>query len=149
MEEILRQSREVEAEAERQRQREVQEAEAAAAAAEQARLAAEAERQKLAAALPAEPAAGGEGVVTVSLRLPKGSKAARRFKDSQPLQHVRSWVQTMEEVSAGVPAGQQPRFKLLSNFPRKVHSDDQQTLADLKLGKQILLLVEFEDEEED
>jgi len=141
MEEILRQSREAEAAAEAQRVREAAEAEAA-------RQAAEAARAQLAATLPPEPAAGEPGVVNVSLRLPTGAKTARRFRDSEPLRAVRAWVASLEEMSSLAAAGQQ-RFRLLSNFPRKVHEDPDQALADLKLGKQILFVVEAVEDEED
>jgi FAS-associated factor 2 len=141
MEEILRQSREAEEAVEAARQ-------AAEAEAERARVEAEAARAAMAASMPPEPAAGEEGVVSVSLRLPTGAKKiARRFRDSEPLGHVRQWAQTLEELSE---LGIGSRFHLLSTYPRKVHDDPAQTLAELKLGKQILFVVEaIEEDEED
>ena len=137
LEDMLRQSREIEAQAEAERQRQ-------AAAEEARRVALEAERAALAAALPPEPPAGEEGVVLVSFRLPTGSKVQRRFRDSEPLSHVRRFLQTQEEMQ---PHGD--KFKILSNFPRKVHENQDATLTSLKLGKQILFVVELVQEEED
>jgi hypothetical protein len=127
---MLRQSREAEAAAEAARARE-------AAEAERLRAEAEAERLRLAAALPPEPPQGEEGVVNVSLRLPTGAKCVRRFRDTEPLAHVRLYVQSLPEMESV-----RDQFKLLSNFPRKEHSEPQATLASLKLGKQIQLIVE-------
>lgn len=137
LEETLRQSREAEAAAEAERARQAAEEEARKAAAE-------AERAALAAALPAEPPAGEDGVVNVSFRLPSGGKLQRRFRDSEPLSHVRLYIRSLPEMD---PHGD--RFKILSNFPRKVHEDPQATLASLKLGKQILFVVEALQEEEE
>ena len=138
LEEMLRQSREMEAAAEAERAR-------LAAEEEARRVAAEAERAALAARLPAEPAATSEGVVNVSLRLPTGAKVARRFLDSQPLEHVRLYAQSVGEMER-----HGDKFRVISNFPRKVHEQNDVTLASLKLGKQILFVIEpLEEEEED
>lgn len=137
MEEIMRQSREAEAAAEAERAR-------VAAEEESKRAALEAERAALAAALPAEPPAGDDGVVLVSFRLPSGGKLQRRFRDQEPLAHVRTHIRSLEGMEAHAR-----RFRILSNFPRKVHSDDEATLASLKLGKQILFVVEAVQEDEE
>jgi len=137
MEQLLQMSREAEeaAEAERERQRILE---------EQKQKAAEEERQALAASLPPEPAAGGEGVVSLSLRLPNASKVTRRFFDSQPLSLVHTFLRTLPEIQA---VGS--KYRILSNFPRKVHEDPTASLASLKLGKNIQLIVESLAEEED
>lgn len=138
-EELLRISRETEAAAEAERQRQ-------AALEEERRAAAEAERVALSASLPPEPESTVDGVVTLALRLPNAKKVARRFVDTQTLGTVRQYLASLEEME---PYGDQ--YQILSNFPRRVHADPDATLASLKLGKQIQLIVEStqEDEEED
>jgi len=96
--------------------------------------------------LTAEPL--GTNVVNVSIRLPNGSKTQRKFKDSEPLQKVFDFVDCQEMPSANdeeedeFGPRQVKQFHLVSNFPRKVHTDRSQTLANLKLGKNIALIVE-------
>lgn len=133
----MRMTREAEEAAEAERQREAQ-------AEEERKAAAEAERLALIASMPPEPAPTDEGVVNISFRLPNAKKVARRFLDSQPLSLVQRYLQSLEDMEAlGT------RYRILSNFPRKVHEDPQATIASMKLGKNIQLIVEAQQEDEE
>lgn len=137
MEELLRISRES-AEAEAKRQQQLLEEEAK----RQQQL--EEERMAKLAALPEEPAGMTDGVVNISFRLPNAKKVSRRFLDSQTIGTVQQYIQSLEDMA---PYGD--KYQILSNFPRKVHEDPTATLASLKLGKQIQLIVESTAEEEE
>lgn len=130
MAEMLLMSAEQEEKAEAERQRVAREEEEKAQAAERARLA------KL-AALPAEPEATADGVVNLSMRLPSARTQTRRFLDADTVGTVRQYLSSLEDM-----AQYGDHFRLLSNFPRKVHEDTQATLKSLNLGKKIQLIVE-------
>lgn len=135
MAEMLRISAEQEAQAEAERQRVAREEEQKAQEAERARIA-------LVAALPPEPEQTAEGVVQLSMRLPTARTQTRRFLDSHAVGTVRQYLASLEDMA---PYGDQ--FRLLSNFPRKVHEDPQATLKSLNLGRKIQLIVESTVEE--
>jgi len=137
MEELARQTREAEAKAAEDRRRHEEEE---ARRKEEAEL----ERQAKAATLPPEPTAGGPAAVNISIRLPTGKKVQRRFRDTDHLSTVHSFVQSQEDMAS---LGEQ--YNILSNFPRTIHSDPNVEIGSLKLGKQILFLVESTVEEED
>lgn len=92
-------------------------------------------RQAIARSLPPEPAATEEGVVNVSFRLPSGKKLMRRFHDQTKMEIVFHYVRSLDDCA-------DLEYRLLSNFPRKIHDDPQSTIAQLKLGKQVLFVVE-------
>lgn len=139
MEEMLRISRETEEAAQRERAR-------LAAEEEERKANAEAERLARLAALPDEPPVTAEGVVNISFRLPNSKKVSRRFLDSSTIGTVQQFLSSLEDIQ---PLGE--KYRILSNFPRKVHEDPTATLASLKLGKQIQLIIEStaDEEEED
>ena len=155
------QQRKKEREAEQKKLAE-EEARAKARAAEEERVRAEsrkqerlARKQQLLDSLPPEPAAGGAGVVTVSVRLVDGKKISRRWADSALMERLFDWIdgQPQQAGQAGdaelVRGSQAGGVRVVSNFPRKVHTDGSVTVNSLGLGKQILLLVEPVEEELD
>lgn len=93
-------------------------AEAAVAAAEEAAAAAKAAEERntaiiaAAATLPDEPAAGGEGVVDVAIRLPDGRRVRRRFARTHPLQAIFSFLVSAEHLEPNT-------YRLVSQFPRR------------------------------
>ena len=107
-----------------------------------------ARKQRLLASLPAEPAAGGAGVATVSVRLVDGKKVSRRWEDSTAMDRLFDWIDGQPQQAghagdADVVRGEAGGgVRVVSNFPRKMHTDGSATLKSLGLGKQILLLVE-------
>jgi hypothetical protein len=97
------------------------EAEAAEAAAAAAAAAAEKEaRDALVAAandaLPDEPAAGGDDVVDIAVKLPDGRRVRRRFCKSHPLQSVFNFLVSHEHLAPGT-------YRLMSQFPRRAFED--------------------------
>ena len=143
------QQRTKEREAERKRKAEEERQAALKAAVEQkqrdekARQDKLARKQRLIAALPVEPVAGGAAVATVGVRLVDGKKISRRWEDSTAMEQLFDWIDGQAaddtELVRGEAAGQ---VRVVSNFPRKTHTDGSVTLRSLGLGKQILLLVE-------
>ena len=119
---------------------------------EQERLA---RRHRLLESLPPEPAAGGAAVVTVSVRLVAGKKISRRWEDSTVMDRLFDWIdgQPQQVGQAGdadvVRAKAGGGTRVVSNFPRKIHTDGSATVKSLGLGKQILLMVEPVDDADD
>ena len=107
-------------------------------------------RQELLESLPLEPAAGGVAVVTVSVRLVDGKKISRRWEDSTPMDRLFDWIdgQPVRPGAAGdaeVLRGSETAsggVRVVSNFPRKYHTEGSATVKSLGLGKQILLMIE-------
>ena len=115
-EESLRLDREKEAAA---RKAEAEAAEAAAAAAAAAAAEKEARDALVAAAndaLPDEPAAGGDDVVDIAVKLPDGRRVRRRFCKSHPLQSVFNFLVSAEHLAPGT-------YRLMSQFPRRAFED--------------------------
>ena len=107
-----------------------------------------ARKQRLLDSLPPEPTAGGAAVVTVSVRMADGKKISRRWEDSTAMDRLFDWIDAQPQQAAqagdadvvrGEAAG---GVRVVSNFPRKVHTDGSVTVKSLGLGKQILLMVE-------
>jgi hypothetical protein len=114
-EESLRLDREKEA----ARKAEAEAAEAAAAAAAAAAREKEARDALVAAAndaLPDEPAAGGDDVVDIAVKLPDGRRVRRRFCKSHPLQSVFNFLVSAEHLAPGT-------YRLMSQFPRRAFED--------------------------
>lgn len=116
---------------------------------EMARAAAEEKRARLSASLAEEPATTGAGIATISVRLPAGTKVSRRFLESTIMQSVFDWVDSNDLQNAD--GHQVTRYHLLSNFPRRIHSDRDATIGSLKLGRQVMLVVEeiVDDDQDD
>lgn len=107
-----RRAREVE-EAEEQRQRE-----------EQLRL--ERTISSKQASLPPEPEEGGEGVVSIMIRMPKGTRLNRRFRTTDSLQSVFDFVdvQRLEEAKPHT-------YHLVMQYPRRTFEEH----SELSLGE--------------
>lgn len=124
-------------------------ADAHAASAREAResaardAAAASEASKLAAAraaIAAEPAAGGEGVVTVAVRLPEGARLMRRFERTSLVGALYDWVRVAWADSGAAVV---PDFALVSHMPRTLHADRAKSLAESGLNdKQCMVFVE-------
>ena len=101
------------------RKAEAEAAEAAAAAAAAAAAEKEARDALVAAAneaLPDEPAAGGDDVVDIAVKLPDGRRVRRRFCKSHPLQSVFNFLDSHEHLAPGT-------YRLMSQFPRRAFED--------------------------
>ena len=101
------------------RKAEAEAAEAAAAAAAAAAREKEARDALVAAAndaLPDEPAAGGDDVVDIAVKLPDGRRVRRRFCKSHPLQSVFNFLDSHEHLAPGT-------YRLMSQFPRRAFED--------------------------
>lgn len=113
-------------EAEEQRRKEeeerVREEEARQVEAEELRRREDAERERVraiesrrvakASSLREEPEEGAEGVSKLAIRLPDGSRAARRFHSSDTIADVYDFVDTLDELD-------EVEYSLVSNFPRR------------------------------
>ena len=160
-EELMR----IEAEEKRRREEEEQKLIQAAAEAEDRQLRRvellQSERQRKLASLPAEPAPAAT-VAVVGVRLSAGKKIQRRFELSETLNVVFDWIDGNEDDNGpdakwvqrtgqtdDASGDRRGALQVVSNFPRQIHRDGQKSLSQLGLGKQILLIVEvLEDEEE-
>ena len=67
-------------------------------------------------ALPDEPAAGGDDVVDIAVKLPDGRRVRRRFCKSHPLQSVFNFLVSAEHLAPGT-------YRLMSQFPRRAFED--------------------------
>ncbi len=67
-------------------------------------------------ALPDEPAAGGDDVVDIAVKLPDGRRVRRRFCKSHPLQSVFNFLVSHEHLAPGT-------YRLMSQFPRRAFED--------------------------
>ncbi|KAL6768195.1 hypothetical protein ACKKBF_B38165 [Auxenochlorella protothecoides x Auxenochlorella symbiontica] len=107
-----------------------------------ARAAAEEElrsrREAKCAALPTEPESSAPHVATLRIRLPDGGMHQRRFRESDDLQVVYDFVDSLD--SEAVPL----RYTLATTFPRREFgsSDLSQTLHELGLTPQAALLLQ-------
>ena len=156
-------ARELEREAEREaagREREARAREAAAAGRAAAAAAAlEARRAAARAALPAEEPSSSEAPsAAIRVRLRDGSTHTRRFKGSDALSLVYTWVDSLEAHSS-------LRYSLAQSFPRAVLGERRQklqegeekeedemmsrTLEELKLAPQAALFVQCGDDDEE
>ena len=113
-------------EAEEQRRKEeeerAREEEARRVEAEELRRREDAERERVraiesrrvakASSLREEPEEGAEGVSKLAIRLPDGSRAARRFHSSDTIADVYDFVDTLDELD-------EVEYSLISNFPRR------------------------------
>lgn len=112
---------------------------------EEERLEKEREREEKLNALDDEPEEG-LNVTKVAIMLPNNTRVERRFLSSAPIGEVRSYLETMELVDQ---EGDEVReFTLVTRFPRKELDDMNITLSGAGLGKQCLLIVEPEYDEE-
>ncbi|KAL6766996.1 hypothetical protein ACKKBG_A38165 [Auxenochlorella protothecoides x Auxenochlorella symbiontica] len=116
------------------RRAESEAAAARAAAEEELRSRREAKR----AALPTEPESSAPHVATLRIRLPDGGMHQRRFRESDDLQVVYDFVDSLD--SEAVPL----RYTLATTFPRREFgsSDRSQTLHELGLTPQAALLLQ-------
>lgn len=103
---------------------------------EMAQQQAEADRQRKSELLPAEPEEGAEGVFTVALRLPDGSKNGRRFMGEHTLAMVCLYA---ESLSVDYTPGS---YQMVSSFPRKVFSDLSVQINNLGMGRNVMLILE-------
>lgn len=127
-----------------------QEAEAATAA--EAARAEEDLKQLLSskqARLPPEPAASTAGSLQVVVRLPTGSRKARRFLPSDPLQAVFDYIDVEcaaaadgqeAEGGCGIKPGS---YRLVTQFPRKVLTEDDSSLQDAGINTDTALFIEL------
>ena len=72
----------------------------------------ESRRVAKASSLREEPEEGAEGVSRLAIRLPDGSRAARRFHSSDTISDVYDFVDTLHELD-------EVKYSLISNFPRR------------------------------
>lgn len=72
----------------------------------------ESRRVAKASSLREEPEEGAEGVSKLAIRLPDGSRAARRFHSSDTIADVYDFVDTLDELD-------EVEYSLVSNFPRR------------------------------
>ena len=117
-------------------------AERAAAAAAAAAADAAARQAAAAAALEAtpEPAEGAAGTLRVSLRLPDGRRATRRFTSASPVALLFQWADSTPGVLHSAPS-----YGLAAQFPRRVLRRDAPgslAQAGLAAGSQEVLNVE-------
>lgn len=93
------------------------------------------------AALPPEPAAGAPATVQVLARMPDGGRQTRRFAHTHRVSHLYDWVTVLWADASGPETV--PPFVLVSNMPRKEHTERALSLADAGLGeRQCALFVE-------
>jgi len=105
------------------------------------REAAEQELSARRAELPSEPPAGTAATVEVLVRMPDGTRTKRRFAHSHLVSHLYDWVAVTWSDASGPESV--PPFKLISNMPRKEHTDRELSLADAGLAeRQFALFVE-------
>lgn len=115
-------AREVEDQRRREEEAKEREEEARRVEAEERRRREDAERERVraiesrrvakASSLREEPEEGAEGVSKLAIRLPDGSRAARRFHSSDTISDVYDFVDTLDELD-------EVEYSLISNFPRR------------------------------
>eukprot|EP00163_Fabomonas_tropica_P034803 TRINITY_DN984_c0_g2_i1.p1 TRINITY_DN984_c0_g2~~TRINITY_DN984_c0_g2_i1.p1 ORF type:complete len:325 (-),score=70.57 TRINITY_DN984_c0_g2_i1:616-1590(-) len=118
-------------------ERERVEAEAAAAraaqeAAEREAAAAQVRREDKAKTIPEPPAPGAPGA-TIQLRMPDGSKNRRRFHLADTIGTIMDYIDVQ-----GVDL---QNYQLITNFPKKIYDDLDQTVEDAGLAPQAMLIV--------
>ncbi|KAF9934714.1 hypothetical protein FBU30_000572 [Linnemannia zychae] len=112
--------------------------------------------------LPAEPAAGEAGCARLSFKLWNGERVIRRFKGTEPVEHVYIFIETIEfrengskadlELEAEEHAGYSHEydFVLISPFPRTKVTDRKKLIKDEPaLWPSASLVVELKEDEED
>lgn len=131
-----------EREARQEQDRQEQEARELAAAKEQQRMDTEAAIAKgleeARARLPAEPAAGEAGRVLLLFRLPSGQRRQRAFLASNLVGSLYDFVETEEEDMA------RNTYRLVSQAPRRVYEDREQTLEAAGVQNQSVILAEVD-----
>ncbi|MEW5308592.1 MAG: hypothetical protein WDW38_000537 [Sanguina aurantia] len=127
------------------------------AAEEEARLSAMIQQKS--SRLGSEPEAGEAGVVSIMVRLPDGARQARRFRQSQPLEHIFDHIDVQqlqrhqEATAAAVASGGTSSgkgcivpgsYSLVLQYPRRVIAAGQAgSLADAGITSDTALLVEL------
>ena len=142
-----------------ERKRQAAEAEAAEQRERERRQQQAGRRRSLLSSLPPEPAPSPT-TVAVSVRMLDGKKISRRWDETVRMSSLFDWIDGQERPeSADEPAelmrkegggqgGGAGQLRVVSNFPRRLHTDGSVTLKSLGLGKQVLLYVEEIVEEE-
>jgi hypothetical protein len=77
--------------------------------------------------VPDEPAEGTENSVSITLRMPDGSKIGRRFLKSHSLGHIINFVKKGKPGLTTV--------RLITTFPKKVFDDVAMTIEEAKFSK--------------
>jgi hypothetical protein len=139
---------------EEERRRQAEEAQAAEQRERERREQQVNRRRSLLASLPPEPALSPT-TVAVSVRMLDGKKISRRWDETERMSSLFDWIDGQERPeSADEPAelmrkeggggggGAAGQLRVVSNFPRRLHTDGSVTLKSLGLGKQVLLYVE-------
>jgi hypothetical protein len=100
---------------------------------EAAKRAVEEAKQAALAMVPTEPAPSDAGVTTIAFRMTDGSRIQRRFIESNQIKHLIAFIEAegtnMDEL------------QLMTNFPKKIYSDPEQTLKDAGLCPDGMLIV--------
>jgi len=129
-----------EAEHQAEEERKVREV-AEAKTAEERELARLARAKEKAAALVDEPPAGPD-VVQLMLKLPEGARLQRRFLRSTCVSEVLNWVESEPDTLVSGPSS----FRLVQKWPGYMRElgieEAQQTLADVKFGRQEALFLQ-------
>ncbi|KAK3808191.1 MAG: hypothetical protein J3R72DRAFT_88331 [Linnemannia gamsii] len=112
--------------------------------------------------LPEEPVAGETGCARLSFKLWNGERVIRRFKGTEPVEHVYIFIETIEFCENGSKAELQLEaeehigytheydFVLISPFPRKKVTDRKQLIKDEPaLWPSASLVVELKEEEDE
>jgi len=103
-----------------------------------------AERKKLITDVaPLPPIEQNEGVCTIGIRLPNGTRLERRFYTTEKFQSVFNFIEVTSDMELD-------HFQLVTSFPRRVFSQNHEdTLEDIGLSQKILLVLENLEEEEE
>lgn len=97
--------------------------------------------EEMRGSLPEEVAADTPSAITLLVRMPQGGQCSRRFLRSDPLSAVFAWVGCQVAV---VESGMQS-LKLIMNYPKRVLTASEMTLADAGLtGKREALFLSGE-----
>jgi len=96
------------------------------------------ERTKKRESLPPEPPSSNASA-SVCIRLPNGTKVNRRFLQDTKMKVIFDFIESNDLSSNGEEIG---RYQIVSNYPRRVHSNPDVDLKSLGLGRQCLLFVE-------
>eukprot|EP01089_Gocevia_fonbrunei_P008180 TRINITY_DN19850_c0_g1_i1.p1 TRINITY_DN19850_c0_g1~~TRINITY_DN19850_c0_g1_i1.p1 ORF type:complete len:185 (+),score=56.40 TRINITY_DN19850_c0_g1_i1:323-877(+) len=88
--------------------------------------------------LPEEPRESGDGVVSLMVSLPDGTRLPRKFRKSDKVQAIYDFVDIHE------PAGvEMERFSLVENFPKRVISDKSLTIGEAAIHSQTILHIQL------
>lgn len=149
----------------RERARQRREAEAARLSAEKeekAKLEAEEREQRnleqwrrwRAQSIAPEPAAGVEGALRISIRMPSGERVIRKFEAGTSMEELYAFVECYgseetEKTTATKPGNYEHsyKFRLVSPIPRQVYSTDGNSIGSI-LGRSGNLIVESIDDDE-